>query len=80
MTMTQQEYLSILAECVEEVAGVAASEVRPEKSFTEDLGLDSLAMVEVCFATQDSTGVEIPDEALADIKTVQDFLDYVQRR
>ncbi|MER6831519.1 acyl carrier protein [Streptosporangium sp. NPDC000563] len=78
MSTKQQEMLSNLADIVERVAGVPAERVLPDKSFTDDLALDSLAVVEVAFSMQEQTGVEIPEEDLARIRTVQDFLDFVE--
>lgn len=78
MSTKQQEMLSTLSGIVERVAGVPAEKVLPDKSFTDDLALDSLAVVEVAFSMQEETGVEIPEEDLARIRTVQDFLDFVE--
>jgi acyl carrier protein len=75
--VTDQEILAGLAEIVDEIAGVPADEVTPEKSFVEDLDIDSLSMVEIAVAAQDKFGVEIPDEQLKDLKTVQDVVTYV---
>jgi acyl carrier protein len=75
--MTENEILSGLAEIVEEIAGVPADEVTPEKSFVDDLDIDSLSMVEIAVAAQDKFGVEIPDEQLKDLKTVQDVVNFV---
>ena len=77
--MTDQEILSGLAEIVEEIAGVPADEVTPEKSFVDDLDIDSLSMVEIAVAAQDKFGVEIPDDELKNLKTVRDVIDYVRR-
>ena len=79
MAMTEQEILEGLGEIVEEVAGVPAAEVTPEKTFVDDLDIDSLSMVEIAVAAQDKFGVEIPDDQLKDLKTVQDVVDYVRR-
>lgn len=79
MSAQEQELLTGLAKIVEQVAGVPAESVTPEKSFTDDLALDSLAIVEIAFSMQEHTGVEIPEEDLAHIRTVRDFLDFVQR-
>ena len=78
-TLTDQEILSGLAEIVEEIAGVPADEVTPEKSFVDDLDIDSLSMVEIAVAAQDKFGVEIPDEQLKDLKTVQDVVNFVSK-
>lgn len=79
MSAQETELLADLAEIVERVAGVPAEKVVPDKSFTDDLALDSLAIVEIAFSMQEHTGVEIPEEDLAHIRTVKDFLDFVQR-
>jgi acyl carrier protein len=79
MAMNDQEILTGLAEIVDEVAGVPADQVTPEKTFVDDLDIDSLSMVEIAVAAQDKFGVEIPDDQLKDLKTVQDVIDYVRR-
>ncbi|MGN6794611.1 MAG: acyl carrier protein [Streptosporangiaceae bacterium] len=79
MAMTQEEILAGLSEIVDEIAGVPADEVTPEKTFVDDLDIDSLSMVEIAVAAQDKFGVEIPDDQLKDLKTVQDVIDYVGR-
>jgi len=79
MGMTDQEILTGLGEIVDEVAGVPADQVTPEKTFVDDLDIDSLSMVEIAVAAQDKFGVEIPDDQLKDLKTVQDVIDYVRR-
>jgi acyl carrier protein len=77
MTMTQQEILAGLCEIIDEIAGVPADQVTPSKTFVDDLDIDSLSMVEIAVAAQDKFGVEIPDDQLKDLKTVQDVIDYV---
>jgi acyl carrier protein len=79
MAMTQQEILTGLSEIIDEIAGVPADEVTPDKTFVDDLDIDSLSMVEIAVAAQDKFGVEIPDDQLKDLKTVQDVIDYVER-
>ena len=78
MALTEQEILQGLGEIVDEIAGVPADEVTPEKSFVDDLDIDSLSMVEIAVAAQDKFGVEIPDDELKNLKTVQDVVTYVQ--
>jgi acyl carrier protein len=77
--MTQQEILKGFAEILDEIAGVAAADVTPEKSFINDLDLDSLTMVEVATAAEDKFNVQIPDDDLKDLKTVQDAVTYVEK-
>jgi acyl carrier protein len=79
MAMTDKEILAGLGEIIDEIAGVPADEVTPDKSFVDDLDIDSLSMVEIAVAAQDKFGVEIPDEELKDLKTVQDVVHFVQR-
>ena len=75
----EQEILAGLGEIVEEIAGVPADEVTPSKSFVDDLDIDSLSMVEIAVAAQDKFGVEIPDDQLKDLTTVQDVVNYVSK-
>jgi acyl carrier protein len=77
--MTDQEILAGLGEIVEEIAGVPADEVTPNKSFVDDLDIDSLSMVEIAVAAQDKFGVEIPDDQLKDLATVQDVVNFVAK-
>jgi len=73
----RETIVSGLAEIVEEVAGVSKDEVSTEKSFVDDLDIDSLSMVEIAVQAEDKFGVKIPDEKLSDLKTVGDAVDYV---
>ena len=66
-----------LAEIVEEVAGIDAAEVTPDKSFVDDLDIDSLSMVEIAVQAEDRFGVKIPDDQLAELKTVGDAVTYI---
>jgi len=77
--VNDQEILAGLGEIVEEIAGVPADEVTPSKSFVDDLDIDSLSMVEIAVAAQDKFGVEIPDDQLKDLSTVQDVVNYVSK-
>jgi acyl carrier protein len=77
---TQEEIISGLAEIIEEVTGIEPSEVTPEKSFVDDLDIDSLSMVEIAVQTEDKYGVKmIPDEDLAGLRTVGDVVAYIQK-
>jgi acyl carrier protein len=77
--MNEQEILAGLGEIIEEIAGVPADEVTPGKSFVDDLDIDSLSMVEIAVAAQDKFGVEIPDDQLKDLTTVQDVVMFVAK-
>ncbi|GIW41225.1 MAG: acyl carrier protein [Candidatus Binatia bacterium] len=53
-------------------------EVRPESAFIEDLGADSLDIVELVMALEEEYDVEISDEDAEKIRTVQDVIDYIE--
>lgn len=63
-----------------EQLGVEASEVTPEASFIEDLGADSLDIVELVMAFEEEFGIEIPDEDAEKIVKVKDAMVYVKER
>ena len=79
MATTQEEIIAGLAEIIEEVTGIEPSEVTIEKSFVDDLDIDSLSMVEIAVQTEDKYGVKIPDEDLASLRTVGDAVNYIQK-
>lgn len=58
--------------------GVDADKVKPEASFVEDLGADSLDTVELVMAFEEEFGVEIPDEDAEKIRTVGDAINYLK--
>ena len=77
--MSNEDILAGLAEIVEEIAGVDAAEVTADKSFVDDLDIDSLSMVEIAVQAEDKFGVKIPDDQLAELKTVGDAVDYIAK-
>ena len=77
MALTQEEILADLADIVEEVAGVDKDDVQMDKSFTGDLDVDSLTMVEVVVAAEEKFSVKIPDDAVKDLSTVGDAVGYI---
>ncbi|MFI5777311.1 meromycolate extension acyl carrier protein AcpM [Nocardia sp. NPDC051570] len=79
MATTQEEIVAGIAEIVEEVTGIEAHEVTIEKSFVDDLQIDSLSLVELAVQVEDTYGVQIPDEDMASLKTVGDVVTYVQK-
>ncbi|MBN9682847.1 MULTISPECIES: acyl carrier protein [unclassified Corallococcus] len=77
--MTADEILAGLREILEELAGVSPDDVEPGKSFTDDLEVDSLSMIEVVVAAEEKFSVKIPDEEVQNLKTVQDAVDYIEK-
>ena len=75
---TREEITSGLGEILEEVAGVNPDDVAEGKSFTDDLDVDSLSMVEVVVAAEEKFGVKIPDNEVQNLKTVGDAVTYIE--
>ena len=74
---SREEVTAGLAEILEEVAGVNPDDVAEPKSFTEDLDVDSLSMVEVVVAAEERFDVKIPDDEVKNLKTVGDAVNYI---
>jgi len=64
---------------VVEQLGVSADEVKPEASFVEDLGADSLDLTELIMAMEESFDIEIDDEEAQKILKVKDAIDYIEK-
>jgi acyl carrier protein len=79
MALSQEEIRQGLAEIVNEVAGIPADDVQLDKSFTDDLDVDSLSMVEVVVAAEERFGVTIPDDDVKSLRTVGDAVAYIER-
>ena len=62
-----------------EQLSVDADEVKMESAFIDDLGADSLDIVELIMAFEEEFNIEIPDEAAEKIKTVQDVVTYIDQ-
>ena len=74
---TTEEIRVDLADIVNEVAGIPADDVQLDKSFVDDLDVDSLSMVEVVVAAEEKFDVKIPDEEVKNLKTVGDAVTYI---
>ena len=74
-----EEIRTDLAEIVNDIAGVAVEDVQLDKSFVDDLGVDSLSMVEIIYGCEDKFGVSIPDEDAKNLKTVGDAVAFIQK-
>jgi len=75
--MTEQEILAGLAEIVNEETGLDAESVQLDKSFTDDLDIDSLSMMTIVVNAEDRFGVRIPDEEVKNLATVGDAVSYI---
>ncbi len=76
---TTEDIRAGLAEIVNEVAGIPAEDIQMDKSFTDDLDVDSLSMVEVVVAAEEKFGVKIPDDEVKNLKTVGDAVAFIER-
>ena len=76
---TTEEIRAQLAELVNDVAGVPVEDVQLDKSFVDDLDVDSLSMVEVVVAAEEKFDVKIPDEEVKNLKTVGDAVAFIER-
>ncbi|MFE2555929.1 acyl carrier protein [Streptomyces sp. NPDC059352] len=77
MAHTQDQVVEGLADIVNEIAGIPTEDVQLDKSFTDDLDVDSLSMVEVVVAAEERFDVKIPDEDVKNLKTVGDAVSYI---
>ncbi|KAB2963105.1 MAG: acpP [Acidobacteria bacterium] len=75
MSTVAEKVKSIIVEQL----GVEADEVTPEASFTDDLGADSLDIVELVMAFEEEFGIEIPDEDAEKIGKVNEAISYIEQ-
>ncbi|WP_311476677.1 acyl carrier protein [uncultured Gulosibacter sp.] len=77
MAFSNEEILAGLAELVNEETGIAADTVTAEKSFTDDLDIDSISMMTIVVNAEEKFDVKIPDAEVENLKTVQDAVDFI---
>ncbi|GAA0321603.1 acyl carrier protein [Kineococcus aurantiacus] len=76
---SEQEILSGLAEIVNEETGLPTDSVESDKSFTDDLDIDSLSMMTIVVNAEEKFGVRIPDEDVKNLRTVGDAVAYISQ-
>ena len=64
---------------IKEQLDVDEADIKPEVTFIDDLGADSLGLVELVLAFEEAFEIDIPDEDTEKIRTVQDAVDYIQK-
>ncbi|MBI2487038.1 MAG: acyl carrier protein [Deltaproteobacteria bacterium] len=79
-TQVEQEVVAKVKKMIASQLGKSENEVTPESSFIEDLGADSLDLVELIMSMEDEFGLEISDEDAEGILTVQDAINYILER
>ena len=72
--------LDDIREVVVEQLSVSAEEVKEDSKFVEDLGADSLDVVELVMALEEKFDIEIPDDEAEKIKTVKDVITYIESK
>ena len=71
----QEQVISIIVDQL----GVERDKVKPEASFIDDLGADSMDIVELVMAFEDQFSIEVPDQEEGNIRTVQDAVDFIDK-
>ncbi len=75
--MTKEEITKKVTEIITQQLDVDVADVKPNVAFIDDLGADSLAIVELVLALEEAFEIDIPDEDTEKIRTVGDAIDYI---
>ena len=73
-----QDIAAEVKRIIKEQLDVDEKDIKPESTFIDDLGADSLGLVELVLAFEEAFEIDIPDEDTEKIRTVQDAVDYIQ--
>jgi len=79
MALSEQDVLAGLTEIIVEETGIAAGDVASEKSFTDDLDIDSLSMMTIVAQAEDKFEVTIPDDEVKNLSTVGDAVAFITK-
>ena len=74
-----QDIPSEVKRIIKEQLDVDEKDIKPESSFIDDLGADSLGLVELVLAFEEAFEIDIPDEDTEKIRTVQDAIAYIEK-
>jgi acyl carrier protein len=77
MALESTDVLQGLTEIIVEETGLPAEQIAADKSFTDDLDIDSLSMMTIVTLAEDKFSVKIPDEAVKDLATVGDAVAFI---
>lgn len=77
MALSHDEVLAGLAEIVNEETGIDTDSVKMEKSFTNDLDIDSISMMTIVVNAEEKFGVKIPDDEVKNLLTVADAVNFI---
>ncbi len=78
--MERAEVMQVMRDKAEELLEVPGDDLQEDKSFVDDLKVDSLSLVEYTMDLEDALGVELPEEELTDLKTIGAFLDLIMTK
>ena len=78
--MERAEIMQVLRDKSVEMLEVEADQVQEDKSFVDDLKVDSLSLVELTMDLEDELGIELPEEELADVTTIGAFVDAIEAK
>jgi acyl carrier protein len=77
MAHTADDILAGLAELINDETGIAADQVQMDKSFTDDLDIDSISMMTIVVNAEEKFDVKIPDDEVKNLITVKDAVDFI---
>ena len=77
MAQSEKEILDGLGEIINEETGLDTDSVELDKSFTDDLDVDSLSMMTIVVNAEEKFGVRIPDDEVKNLKTVRDAVSFI---
>lgn len=77
MAFSNDEILAGLAELINDETGIAPDSVALDKSFTDDLDIDSISMMTIVVNAEEKFDVKIPDEEVKNLKTVGDAVNFI---
>lgn len=75
--MNEQEILTKVAPIIADKLGISQDQVSKDAHFINDLGADSLGLVDITMALEEEFGLEIPDEESSKLTTVGSMIDYI---
>jgi acyl carrier protein len=67
-------------EIISQKLNLSKDQIKPEASFVDDLGADSLDLVELVMAMEEAFGMEVPDEEAEKLRTVKDAIEYIKAK
>jgi acyl carrier protein len=77
--MPRDDTARVIAGIVERVSGSPAARLSRESTFVDDLGIDSLTMMEIVVAVEDQFGVRVNDDDVEGLRSIGDAADYIER-